>query len=466
MGNLDEAVVPRKGGSMAKDQKLHEVLKGHCQEVIQLLEPIIKGGGAPRRLVNRIELSENGMSHSYAEETDWMRVVLQKEKEIKALTSYSAATGTMKANPNVESHLDKLVGTSEARIRSDAESCLRSIAIEIGQRCLGAGEAFESSFEALYEEIEAYFYSNKVLHRFLAVIEGFSMESDRIDLGNGSGIIRIEKSKRERLLAGGLQFGGFSPASPFATMEYGIEIVMEVPKVIGDTKAEGANVSNMAQAKERIEEVCSCLRLFKKGNFGFNSVRMQGIGWSPQGGDMVTGSLGTKSFLGGGYSLTGAEVVQLSEWWEMYRQTRATPRRGIDLALRRFNVGYERARLEDRLIDYFIGFEALLLKEEERQELDYRLALRGGALLGKNGPEKTQMFSELRAGYRARSKIVHGALPAGTVKVSANQVPFGDLVGRAEELLRLAIKEFLVVCKTKTEEELIEELDTRIVAGQ
>jgi hypothetical protein len=140
---------------MAKDQKLHEVLKGHCQEVIQLLEPIIKGGGAPRRLVNRIELSENGMSHSYAEETDWMRVVLQKEKEIKALTSYSAATGTMKANPNVESHLDKLVGTSEARIRSDAESCLRSIAIEIGQRCLGAGEAFESSFEALYEEIEA-----------------------------------------------------------------------------------------------------------------------------------------------------------------------------------------------------------------------------------------------------------------------------------------------------------------------
>jgi hypothetical protein len=451
---------------MAKDQKLHEALKGHCQEVVQLLAPIIKGGATPRRLVNKIELTEQGMSHSYVEETDWMRLVLQKEKEIKALTSYAAATAAMRANPNTESHLDKLVGTLEARTRCDADSCLRSIAIEITKRCLGAGEAFESSFEALYEEIEAYFYSNKVLYRFLAVIEGFSMQSDRIELGNRSGIIRIEKGKREGLLAGGFQFGGFSPASPFATMEYGIEIMMEVPKVIGDAKAEGTSVSSMVQAKERIEEVCSGLRLFKKGNFGFNSVRMEGIGWSPQGGDMVSGSLETKSFFGTGYSLTGAEGAQLLEWWEMYRQARVTARRGIELALRRFNVGYERARPEDRLIDYFIGFEALLLKEEERQELDYRLALRGGALLGKNGAEKTKIFHELRAGYRARSKIVHGALPAGTVKVGANQVSFGDFVGSVEELLRLAIRECLVLCKTKTEEQLIEELDIRIVAGQ
>jgi hypothetical protein len=453
---------------MTRDQDLHDKLKDYCQDIAGLFIAAIKDGTVPRRLVNKIEMTEQGMSHSYAEEPDWLRLEIQREKEAKALPSYGGAVEAMRANPNVLRHLDQLVGTTDSRMRVDADGLLRTISLEVMQQCSadrGTGDVFERSFEGLYEDVEAYFYSGKVAYRFLAVVEGFAMDVERVELGEGKAIVRIGKEKREKLFAGVYEFGGFAQASPFARMEYGIDVVTEVPKMFGEVRAAGADTSSMVQAREGIAEIVSSLRLFKKGNFGFNSVRMERVGWTPQGGDMVSGGLESKSFFGMGYALAGVEVAQYLEWWEMYRRARGNPRRGIDLALRRFNVGYERARPEDRLIDYFIGFEAILLKEEERQELDYRLAVRGGVLLGKNGAERNQIFNELRAGYRARSKIVHGEVPAATVKSGTEQVPFGEFVDRVEELLRVAIKECLVACRTKTERELLEELDIRIVSG-
>ena len=68
----------------------------------------------------------------------------------------------------------------------------------------------------------------------------------------------------------------------------------------------------------------------------------------------------------------------------------------VDLAMRRFNLAYERLMFEDRLIDYMIGLEALLLRSEEQQELGFRLALRGSRLLGHDPNARSGTFSRLR----------------------------------------------------------------------
>jgi Apea-like HEPN len=82
-------------------------------------------------------------------------------------------------------------------------------------------------------------------------------------------------------------------------------------------------------------------------------------------------------------------------------------KRGLEVALRRFNQVYERTDLEDRIIDLTIALESCLLAGL-KEELNYRLALRGTALLAQTNiwePEKAQ--SLLKAMYAIRSAIVH-----------------------------------------------------------
>jgi len=77
----------------------------------------------------------------------------------------------------------------------------------------------------------------------------------------------------------------------------------------------------------------------------------------------------------------------------------------LQLAISRFESGYERNTAEDLLLDAFIGLETCLISDNS-SELSYRLSLRGAALLAQHRrPECTR--AELLAGYVARSKIVH-----------------------------------------------------------
>ena len=131
----------------------------------------------------------------------------------------------------------------------------------------------------------------------------------------------------------------------------------------------------------------------------------------------------------------------------------------------RFNFSYERVAPEDKLIDYLIGFEALLLRRDERQELEYRLALRGAFLLGTDMEERKKIFFHLKTAYRERSNIVHGGSVKKVVSMGDSNIQFGEFVYRVGEYLRAAIRKFLKLCEEQNESLVIKSLDEKIVAG-
>jgi hypothetical protein len=83
----------------------------------------------------------------------------------------------------------------------------------------------------------------------------------------------------------------------------------------------------------------------------------------------------------------------------------------IATALRRFNLAYEREKIDDAWVDYFIALESLFLKSGgESFELTYRLSNRiSKALGGATIPERKELKKKIEDWYRIRSKIVHGA---------------------------------------------------------
>lgn len=77
----------------------------------------------------------------------------------------------------------------------------------------------------------------------------------------------------------------------------------------------------------------------------------------------------------------------------------------LQTALTYLEQSYSRSSIEDRLIDLAIALESSLLFGI-RDELRYRLALRGAALLGPiRDPERT--YTLLKLSYDMRSKVVH-----------------------------------------------------------
>ncbi len=140
----------------------------------------------------------------------------------------------------------------------------------------------------------------------------------------------------------------------------------------------------------------------------------------------------------------------------------------MDVAIRRFNFSYDRRLPEDKLIDFITAFEALFLKGVEG-ELSYRLALRCAYFLGKDEEERKKIFEILRGAYDARSKIVHGE---PTLSKSFNKIlnklnlkSLAELSIQVEEYLRKSIKMFLDYLQSKSHDEIIEEIDEKIIAG-
>jgi len=119
---------------------------------------------------------------------------------------------------------------------------------------------------------------------------------------------------------------------------------------------------------------------------------------------------------------------QLQVMWPSVKEIMLSPSHYLSLPLRRLIDGLARTRFDDRIVDYAIGLEALLLKDSEQNELSYRFGLRGAMVLGEAGEDKHEAFQDLKDFYNARSAIVHGG--------SVSKINLRSLADNGERLLR------------------------------
>ncbi len=166
-----------------------------------------------------------------------------------------------------------------------------------------------------------------------------------------------------------------------------------------------------------VENIITVLRLVKAGNVGtlayFEMSQMPQsfvpsffISLPNDQSIRQAGSLYDHQF-GSLYTLSQTDLPVVQNLYESLQKL-DTQKSGLAVALRRFNQAYSRTIQEDRIIDLTIALESCLLADASTEELNYRLALRGAALLAQTnlwGPEKAQAL--LKAMYAIRSTIVH-----------------------------------------------------------
>ena len=464
---------------------LRDALRQYCKEALILLDERVKAREDVPVVykVRSYAIAEPGMLRQWVdegEEVEWGKLVDRNWEHLRNISTFRPAIRALEGDEQAAKHLGVRVSTcwSTGTLYADIDvlySLLRQLLHE--QEDLGFRDEI---FNRIYRKIEDYFYRDVIEYRLLSPLGKFRMKATRIELGSRFSLIRIpEREERQNSLSEPSGFPSFRSLL-FQEAAFGkcaLELCVRVPKVIGDATQTLHGDSPDQIARATFQEACSVLRLFKNGNVGHEYILAEPKSWTPGIGVLSLPASGPQPSHGEAYALSSeAEIGRFLGFWQQYEKNRKAMREAkgkdkdsarVEVALRRFNLGYERARLEDMLIDYAIGFESLLLGGAQ-QELGYRMALRGAALLGKAHSERKEIFHDLKTAYDVRSRIVHGSVPAPEepVKVGDRVMQFDEFVAIVEGHLRYTIREFLDLFDSRrSQKDLLDDLDEKIASG-
>jgi len=447
-----------------ENKHLYSELQQYCREALALLKREV-GSSQRLPLVRRetVKCDDRGSwLPAYAPKVEWYRLVDNNTQNFKRMKSCQKAQQAMRQDSKIAVHLNNLVGTANSSMRIDEDECLRALLIQYLEE--QQHWTFQKkAFNQVYRKIEKYFYKKTLEYRFFSLLGNFEMDAERIRLDSNLFIIKISKKERQDLWLRARSLSG-SAFSQLEVMSSKCALVfyLQVPKIIGSPQWIPPEKYPSNIVRKRFDEVCSALRLFKEGNISYNSIQMKATTWEPYGAINSFGPL-SKQYVLGSYRLLKDEIRTFRSFWRFYQRTSRSRSGSIGVAIRRFNFAYERTRQEDKFIDYLISLEALLFKKDEKQELSYKLALRGSVLMGKNYNTKKEICDLLRAAYKERSNIVHGGTSKAVVTIAGHKIQFNDLVNRLEKYLRCSIRKFLALLEKKSEKEIIDSLDEKII---
>lgn len=155
----------------------------------------------------------------------------------------------------------------------------------------------------------------------------------------------------------------------------------------------------------------------------------------------------------GRYKFLDTDINALIEIVKHLKEVQKKHDKYLNIALRRFNLSYTRNLPEDRLIDLTISLESTVLAKE-RDELKYRLALRGSFLLRNiRIPEETN--NVLKKMYDIRSAVVH------------NGSTINDFFKKDGKIAQLySNREFLYIAENVTREILREYVQRSILENK
>lgn len=161
-------------------------------------------------------------------------------------------------------------------------------------------------------------------------------------------------------------------------------------------------------AQEVFESTLSAILMVKTGNLLLGDIIVSG-GVPGLGGGQ---GLRTEPLPVSNLTIRTADIPKIKSAHKIVTE-RTGGDKTLERSARRFVLGCKRRIISDRLVDYVVAWESLLLTSggnSIEQELSYRFALNGASLVSRIQKNKApqDLLAKFKASYVVRSKIVHG----------------------------------------------------------
>jgi len=407
-----------------------------------------KGEQVPYLTEEKITMEKEGSWSTTRVPQPLYFILLERHrKEIESLPEYAACMEAMQSDTTISKHVDSLVGTSSQQIRRTSWDYLSYFVTKQLSQYPRRFEFDTMTFDRMYGDLEQFFYSDTIRLQAFSPLDNFASDVDEIDLGDGLRIRRITISELEELLSQ----AKFSPHIPYfdiPRLRYAVELTYQTKKMLGDMTFDKIPTPDV-NVNERLTKLVTALRLFRRGSVGFNIIKTIPMLDVPAVFGGTSSGLVYRRFWGPPYALNKPEEVKFRDFWQRFNKVDLGRPAPLSVAVRRFNYAYERDKLEDKLVDYMVAFEALFFKEGEVGEFRHKLSIRVARFLTQQYNQRKQIAERMSDFYDKRSAIVHGE----TIDVS------DEFVNAVEDYLRESIKLFFERLQTLNHNEIIDHLD-------
>lgn len=204
-------------------------------------------------------------------------------------------------------------------------------------------------------------------HRILVPVHQLKSDVDRLELRPGLSLSPFLPSEKTATW-----MMGFIPFAGPGVWDYQ---ACKYKLFHAETLERGRKPDHTA-IREDIYNFISALRLLKPGQVGTLGIFAGTEGERAQSYSSPIPELEVQGF-GTSYELTSDECASVVAFFQRLRQCMNNGfHKGLDAALRRFNLSYARSLPEDKIIDLTVALESTLLFGVDA-ELQYRLSLRG-----------------------------------------------------------------------------------------
>ncbi len=351
--------------------------------------------------------------------------LMKLDQRVTENPGFITCANLMENDKNIKALQGQLVGTDTSKIIVENEkACILSF---LQQLYVKSPEYEQDLFDQEYASFEDLFYSDTLGLIDSARLYNFQFCADKIELGKGIIIRKVTKpdvpqeDHIERM---------YSPYVVFSQSNFVIERKYNRVKRVGDRTRPDLNEikEEFSQTANVFDLVITALRILKPSAvYRDHRISSELITFHPHRGTSTSIPFFTNIAIGEKCEIKKEDVAELKVIFTHLINEQISR---FIVAQRRLSLGIERKELEDRLIDYMIGLEALYLPDGN-QELSFRLSLRLALLLHPEPAERKKTYYFVREMYNARSEIVHGSK-----RYDLNV----DEIGKLEELLRRSLK--------------------------
>jgi len=447
-----------------RNETLYTKVQNFTKATIELLEKIKTKEVMPMQQVVKYSFEKSRLSRSAEFKVDLSHFVFRHFKEISELSEFVNCAKYILNNPVTREAMgwvDK-EGRPAKEVPLDLHyfhilySFLLTYLNKVDKLSLE-----EEPFRKVYMKFEKYVYKSIISHMMTAPLQGFSGTVQEVDFGNRLKLRRISDSEKVAYLR--MKEAPFGFSGGLGNLDVlGVQYTLET--VYSHRKGTPINTSS---CRDSFEDVMTTLRLYKSGQVDFNIIKMEAASWDPIGGTSFSSGFSRQGrFFRGSYELNESEKPDLLRLWrriKSFKKKTGSLKRSkyLNIALRRFSFGIEEEDAENKMIDFFIAFEALCLPE--RDELTYRLSNRVAILLAEEDVDAEEIRKFMAKAYDLRSNIVHGK-DVRPIKIDGKIFKLNDFVQTVEGYLRESLKSFIVLSQRyKNQQTILALLDRSLI---
>lgn len=438
--------------------KKESLLKKYCNDCVKAtIEMLSKISEPPEQI---IEIYPKFVDRKYDStyektENDYYSFLIRHEDAIASLDSFKAANIVLSEIESIKKHYKGRVFDEHGRSQKnvDIREATKPLLLGFLRNYFEESQSFKfdaSIFNKVFNSFKNFLKNQIDTRYYFSPLHNFETNIGKAIFDNGLQVKRISVQEFKDVTNVGFGRGKWNEVSH--------EFWPLTHVVCYDLKKPTNFYDDNKKVEALFKKFIHALKIFESGDVQLGALYRQ---YSPTWKTRPSQPIGNEFHINSNKKmiLNKRKMKELFEFFHKYQDLNFSERemKFLQVAINRFSSAIENENSEDKIVDYVIALESLLLSSPGEASL--RISARTAVLLGKNDDEREFLWKFMRQSYNLRSGIVHGE---GLRKFVIDEKSFDidEITAQLESITRKAIKKMLnLINSYENQNKILDEID-------